>query len=195
MNTPRHRLGWLLLAPAMLPGAAGMAAAPEWQAEAAAIADRFQLELQGRLQQAMATGGPVEAIRVCQSEAPAIASRISRETGWQVRRIGTRVRNPLTGLPDEWERGQLGALAARLAGGEALPAVSAESTTEQGREQRFLRAIPVGPLCLACHGDAASQPAALRDALQRGYPHDAATGYQLGELRGAFALRRVQRER
>jgi hypothetical protein len=29
----------------------------------------------------------------------AIASRLSRESGWQVKRVGTRVRNPLTGSP------------------------------------------------------------------------------------------------
>ena len=182
---------WMLLAPLLLCGAGGHAAAPAWQAEAVAIADRFQAELQGRLQQAMAAGGPVEAVRVCQVEAPAIASRLSRETGWQVKRIGTRVRNPLTGLADEWERAELGSLAARLARGESLPSVSTETTTEQGSEQRLLRAIPVGPLCLACRGDVAAQPTGLRAALQQAYPHDAATGYRAGELRGAFALRRI----
>jgi Protein of unknown function (DUF3365) len=178
---------------ALLATVLATAAGSGWQAEAAAIADRFQAELQGRLQQAMAAGGPVEAVRVCQVEAPAIAARLSRETGWQVRRIGTRVRNPLTGLPDAWERDQLVQLAARLAPGGELPSTGSQSVTEQGMEQRYLRAIAVGPLCLTCHGETASQPQALREALQRAYPQDAATGYRLGELRGAFAVRRVQR--
>jgi Protein of unknown function (DUF3365) len=187
---------WLVVGFGLLPVMPVMpvlAADSGWQAEAAGIADRFQAELQGRLQQAMAAGGPVEAIRVCQAEAPAIASRLSRETGWQVRRIGTRVRNPLTGLPDAWEQERLPRLATRLALGEALPSMNNQRITAQGVEQRYLRAIPVGPLCLACHGEASAQPEALRAALQQAYPHDAATGYRQGELRGAFALRRVQR--
>ena len=83
---------WLVIGFGLLPGMLVVAADSPWRVEAAGIADRFQAELQGRLQQAMAAGGPVEAVRVCQVEAPAIASRLSRETGWQVRRIGTRVR-------------------------------------------------------------------------------------------------------
>ncbi|MBK9252863.1 MAG: DUF3365 domain-containing protein [Proteobacteria bacterium] len=184
---------WLVIGFGLLPGMLVVAADSPWQVEAAGIADRFQAELQGRLQQAMAAGGPVEAVRVCQVEAPAIASRLSRETGWQVRRIGTRVRNPLTGVPDEWERDQLPQLAARLAQGGEMPNASSQTITEQGVEQRYLRAIVVGPLCLSCHGDTSAQSEALRAALQQGYPHDAATGYRQGQLRGAFALRRVQR--
>lgn len=183
---------WWVGGGALLAAAFATAAGPGWQSEAAAIADRFQSELQGRLQQAMAAGGPVEAVRVCQVEAPAIASRLSRETGWQVRRIGTRVRNPLTGVPDAWEATQLPELAARLAQGGEVPSTSSQSITQQGTEQRYLRAIAVGPLCLACHGEPAAQSQALREALQKAYPHDAATGYRQGELRGAFAIRRVQ---
>ncbi|MCC6632355.1 MAG: DUF3365 domain-containing protein [Gammaproteobacteria bacterium] len=183
---------WLVIGFGLLPGMLVVAADSPWQAEAAGIADRFQAELQGRLQQAMAAGGPVEAVRVCQVEAPAIASRLSRETGWQVRRIGTRVRNPLTGVPDEWERDQLPQLAARLAQGGEVPNASSQSITQQGVEQRYLRAIAVGPLCLTCHGEPAAQPKALREALQKAYPQDAATGYRQGELRGAFSIRRVR---
>ena len=183
---------WLVIGFGLLPGMLVVAADSPWQVEAAGIADRFQAELQGRLQQAMAAGGPVEAVRVCQVEAPAIASRLSRETGWQVRRIGTRVRNPLTGVPDEWERDQLPQLAARLAQGGEVPNASSQSITQQGVEQRYLRAIAVGPLCLTCHGEPAAQPKALREALQKAYPQDAATGYRQGELRGAFSIRRVR---
>ena len=72
--------------------------------QAAGIANRFGGELTGKLQAAMSAGGPVAAVDVCKVEAPAIASRLSRETGWQVHRVGTRVRNPHTGQPDAWEQ-------------------------------------------------------------------------------------------
>ena len=48
----------------------------------------------------------------------------------------------------------------------------------------------MAPQCLACHGPRESQSPELRTALERDYPHDAATGYAVGELRGAFTLQR-----
>jgi hypothetical protein len=162
-------------------------------AEAAALANRFQSELQGKLEAAMAGGGPVNAITVCKDEAPAIASRLSRESGWQVRRVGTRVRNPLTGSPDAWEQAQLAEVKSRLKAGESPQSLVVFATVEepQGRVLRYFRPIMVGPVCLTCHGAAGAQTTELRAALQREYPHDAATGYALGELRGAFSLRKT----
>lgn len=166
---------------------------PSPATEAAALATRFHQELQGKLQAALASGGPVAAIAVCKDEAPAIASRLSRESGWQVRRIGTRVRNPMTGMPDAWEQEQLHELERELAAG-AEPATLARYTEveePQGLARRYLRPIIVAPPCLACHGEPAQQSAELRAALAHEYPHDAATGYAPGALRGAFSLRRL----
>ncbi|MBM4220972.1 MAG: DUF3365 domain-containing protein, partial [Gammaproteobacteria bacterium] len=125
-------------------------------------------------------------------EAPAIASRLSRQSGWQLRRVGTRVRNPLTGTPDEWERRQLALFRQRLLDGEAAPGISAfeVSDSPQGQTLRYMQAIVVAPACLACHGPVEAQPPELRAALERDYPYDAATGYAPGELRGAFSLQR-----
>jgi len=162
-------------------------------AEADALSTRFQQELQGKLQAAMTAGGPVGAISVCKDEAPAIASRLSRESGWQVRRVGTRVRNPLTGSPDAWEQGQLADMQRRLKAGEPPQALAVLATVDepQGRALRYFKPILMGPLCVTCHGAPESQSKELREALQREYPHDTATGYALGELRGAFSLRRT----
>jgi hypothetical protein len=171
-----------------------MAEPTETAVEAEALANRFQSELQGRMQAAMASGGPVEAIAVCKNEAPGIASRLSRESGWQVKRVGTRVRNPLTGSPDAWEQQQLAEMQRRLGSGESLQEVTVFVTVEEphGRALRYLKPILMGPICTTCHGAKEVQPEALMAALQREYPHDAATGYVLGELRGAFSLRRME---
>lgn len=160
--------------------------------EAAGIADQLGSQLMARLQAAMVEGGPVAAVEICQNEAPAIASRLSRETGWQVHRIGTRVRNPHTGQPDAWEQFALQELQRRVSAGEkAEQLVIATTVSEpQGDAFRYVRAIVTGPLCLTCHGTEAQRSAQLREALARAYPYDAATGYSLGELRGAFSLRR-----
>jgi hypothetical protein len=160
--------------------------------EAQAIVERFHQELAGKLTAAMAEGGPLRAIDVCKAEAPAIASRLSRESGWQVKRVGTRVRNPVTGLPDAWEQQQLADFGRRLAAGEPPPSVATFAEIEEpaGRMQRYMRAIPLAPQCIACHGERGAQSAELQAVLAREYPHDQALGYQPGELRGAFSLRR-----
>ena len=185
-----------LLAPLALPAgerAPAGAGDPPPLLEARALVDRFQQELASRLSAAMAEGGPQRAVDVCRLEAPAIASRLSRESGWQVRRVGTRVRNPMTGLPDAWEQQQLAGFARRLAAGEAPAALATYAEVEEpaGRVQRYLRAIPLAPQCLVCHGDRSAQPPELQAMLARDYPHDAALGYRAGELRGAFSLRRL----
>ncbi len=170
--------------------------AAEDQARAEHIVLKFQSELQARLIAAMGAGGPVQAVAVCRDEAPAIASRLSRETGWQVRRIGTRVRNPLTGAPDSWEQEQLQKIHKRIASGETLSDILVFERLNEpaGPAVRYLKPIATGPLCLTCHGPVSSQSAELRSALQRDYPHDAAVGYSAGELRGAFSLRQVADE-
>jgi Protein of unknown function (DUF3365) len=177
---------------AALPAFAIAAEQPEAQQQAHALAARFQSLLQARLLAAMGTGGPAAAVTVCRDEAPAIASQLSRESGWQVRRVGTRVRNPLTGIPDAWEQVQLVEFARRIESGEAVENLAVWAVVDEpdGRAMRYMKPIMTGPLCLTCHGEVASQPAALREALMREYPHDAATGYAANELRGAFSLRR-----
>lgn len=161
------------------------------EADPAAIAGRFHDELKATLMAALQRGGPAEGVTVCRDAAPAIAARLSAETGWQVRRIGTRTRNPATGTPDAWEAGQLASLPAKADPTAAGPAeIRATIDGAQGPEQRYLRAIHVAPPCLTCHGDPAAQPDALKAALAAHYPQDTATGYALGDLRGAFALKR-----
>lgn len=170
---------------------------PGWEAGGnavpAALAAQFQQELAGKLQAAMQAGEPVNAIAVCRDEAPAIASRLSRQSGWQVKRVGTRVRNPLTGMPDAWEQQQLAQFQQRLQSGEPAGQIDSLETVDgqHGQIVRYMKAIVTAPPCLACHGAPAAQPEALRTALARDYPHDAATGYAAGELRGAFSLQRL----
>jgi cytochrome c553 len=134
----------------------------------------------------------VQAIETCKVEAPAIAARMSRESGWQVKRVGTRTRNTATGTPDAWEREQLEDFGQRLARGESPATLNRFEEIDQpaGTIQRYAQAIPAAAMCLTCHGDVQAQSPELRAALRRAYPDDRATGYREGELRGAFSLMR-----
>ena len=151
----------------------------------------FLMELKGELTRQLKTGKPQAAVAVCTRVAPEIASRISRDHGWKVTRIGTRVRNSMLGMPDAWEQTVLKQFRERAAKGEHYAKMShAEVVTEPGgRYYRFMKAIGVKPVCLMCHGSKDQIPAPVKAVLEKKYPRDQAIGYRTGELRGAVSIK------
>lgn len=151
----------------------------------------FARELGGALKTELKKGAPAGTIGVCRDIAPAIANRISLEKGWKVTRVGTRVRNPMIGTPDAWEQQVLAEFQARAARGESYEQMSYSEVVAEpgGRYFRFMKAIPVQGVCVACHGGAEDIAAPVRAALSERYPHDQAVDYQVGELRGAFSIK------
>lgn len=143
------------------------------------------------LKKEIAAGGPDSAIAVCRDMAPGLAGDLSRKTGARVSRVSLRTRNPLLGQPDAWEQrvlAEFDELAAQGARPDELE--RSEIVTEpQGRFFRYMKAIPVQPLCLTCHGTMASIPDAVRTRLAADYPRDRATGYAPGQIRGAVTIK------
>ncbi len=56
-----------------------------------------------------------------------------------------------------------------------------------------MKAIPTGPLCLACHGETLAAPVA--EKIGELYPADKATGFREGDIRGAFVVTKRRRTR
>ena len=69
----------------------------------------------------------------------------------------------------------------------AQPEAIIESRSARGTERRYLRAIVMQPVCLACHG--ATLAPEIATAIARDSPQDAATGFETGQLRGAVTVR------
>jgi len=96
-----------------------------------------------------------------------------------VRRIGTRTRNAKLGTPTAAEK-------------EALLRLSPAAPSFAGMldgKQAYMRAIFINPpICFGCHGKPEELKPEVTAALARLYPNDQATGYQKGELRGAFVV-------
>lgn len=147
-------------------------------------------QLGGTLKQELQTGGPEKAITVCRDIAPKIANELSITNGWKVTRVGTRVRNPLLGMPDDWERRVLADFEARAAKGEAYKDMVFGEVVKTGsvKQYRFAKAIPVQENCLLCHGSAEQIPDVVKAKLKNTYPHDMAKGYKVGDLRGAVSI-------
>ncbi len=155
------------------------------------VTTAFVKELGGTLKSELEKGDVQVAIAVCRDAAPTIANRLSLENGWKVTRVGTRVRNPMIGTPDIWEQGVLDQFEQRAAAGEEYSKMLfSEIVTEpNGQYYRFMKPIAVAPQCLVCHGDVGQIPDAVKAALKTHYPHDAATGYNEGDLRGAVSIK------
>lgn len=158
----------------------------ELTAQAQALVKRFAGELKPALKQALQEGGPVHAIEVCASRAPAIASTLSASSGWSIRRVSLKPRNVKQATPDSWERTVLAEFEQELAAGKSIAEMY--RTKNDGAEFRFMKPQPVEAVCLACHGENLSP--AISAALREYAPGDSATGYSLGQIRGAFSLSR-----
>lgn len=156
------------------------------EGDARKLASQFVGELKPKLKQAMAAGGPTHAIEVCASEAPRIADSLSAESGWLVRRVSLRARNASRATPDDWERRVLAQFDQRQAAGEK--AVDINYGEIIGDSYRYMQAQGAEGVCLVCHGE--SPAAAVDLTLQKYYPDDEATGYSMGQVRGAISLSR-----
>ena len=120
-----------------------------------------------------------------------MARAASEQSGWNVRRVSLRNRNPKA-VPDAWERATLEDFDRRAAAKESPATLErAEVTIENGQAvQRYMRALPTMPLCTQCHGAADKLSPAVTARLRALYPDDRATGYVAGDIRGAMTLRR-----
>ena len=174
-----------------VPAAAGQPADGQID-DARKLAGSMVQALGAKLQAAMKEGGPGAAIGVCTTAAPSIASELSRQGGVRVTRVSLKVRNPLLGTPDAWEQGVLQSFDSRLAKGESPDKLEfAEKVVEPtGTYLRYMKALPVQAVCLNCHGDAANLAPDIRERLARDYPADRATGYSMGQIRGAVSVKR-----
>ncbi len=136
-------------------------------------------------------GGHAEAISVCREKAPQMAKSLSEQTGWAIRRVSLKNRNPKA-VPDEWERAVLEDFDRRMAAGENPAQLEkSEIVTMDGRKvYRYMKALPTNELCLSCHGTPDKIAPEVQAKLKALYPEDKATGYQLQQIRGAITARK-----
>ena len=101
-------------------------------------------------------------------------------------------RNPMLGQPDPWEQAFLLEFDRRVAAGSKPEDLEAAIVVDEpaGKSMRYMKALPVAPMCLTCHGKTNDIPATVKATLSRDYPHDRATGYKAGEIRGAVTIKR-----
>ena len=144
------------------------------------------------MQEAVAEKGVAGAIPVCKDQAPELIKAKRLETGWDIRRVSLKTRNAERGTPDLWEVRQLADFNIRAANGEKIDTMEkSEIVSIDGKQVfRYMKALPVGDVCLKCHGAVDGMEAGLKAKLAESYPHDQATGYSKGQIRGALTVKR-----
>ena len=189
----KRRLFWPVLVFALAsPSALGEDDPKKMQDEGRRIAAEFVQMLGGELRREMEATGPLRSILVCKFYAPEVASALSRQTGWRVSRVSLKPRNPALGYADPWEQKVLMEFDQRVARGEKAETLEHwEIVREpQGEVFRYMKALPVAPLCLNCHGPANQISDTVKTQLGKEYPFDHGVGYSLGQVRGAVTIKR-----
>jgi len=150
----------------------------------------FSGTLKGSLVAAMKSGGPIEAITVCNQVAPIIAEELSKKYGMEIARTSLKVRNQ-SNKADAWEKEVLTQFEQLKENGDPVPSLVFSETVnaDNGQEMRLMKAIPTGKVCLKCHGSNIDE--SVQKSIHELYPDDQATGFKLGDIRGAFTIRKA----
>lgn len=178
---------------AALPASPAALAADEAQLldDARKVAASIPPKLLEVLDEEIRKGGPENAIGVCREKAPQMAKAASEKTGWAIRRVSLKNRNPKA-VPDAWEKAVLEEFDRRAAAGDKPTGLEkGELLTIDGQQvYRYMKALPTQDLCLQCHGTADRISPAVQAKLQELYPNDQAIGYSAAEIRGAITIRK-----
>lgn len=182
---------WLLMAVLLGVGAASCAQQAQEintpharMIEGRAISAQFAAELKAALERAIAANGLASAVEVCSDEAPRIGARLSRKHGVTAARTALKLRNP-GNAARPWQRAGLEAFEKQLASGAKAETLEFFEAQTDGSAY-YLKAIATAPLCTSCHGETIALD--VQRALSRRYPRDQATGFKVGDLRGAFSV-------
>lgn len=156
-------------------------------AEAKMITKAFGGALKKELKKAMKAGGPINALEICNTKALPITETVAKEKGAQISRVSLKNRNP-DNVPNEWQKKALEKFNERAASGEDIAKMGfAEIVENDGKKQlRFMKALPTQKLCLTCHGSNIASK--VQEKITSLYPDDKATGYKVGEVRGAVVV-------
>ncbi|MGM0906722.1 MAG: Tll0287-like domain-containing protein [Pseudomonadota bacterium] len=147
-------------------------------------AKKLQQRLGKVLMSTIQSDGHIAAIDVCNEQAPEIASTVGEELGLVVSRTALKVRNP-DNKPSAEQKRVLEDFEYLWERNKGKP----PSTTYMGSDghEVWMKAIVMQPQCAACHGNSVAPE--LKRAINERYPNDQATGFEVGEIRGAFVVR------
>lgn len=141
--------------------------------------------LGGNLKKHMKKGGPADALNFCATNASKLTAEVEEKLGKNVtiKRITLKPRNPANEATND-ERKVLEALQTLYETGVRLPRHLIQKTDNGYKFYKPLKIVK--KVCLKCHGTNIDPK--LKKTIAKFYPTDKATGYKMGELRGAIVV-------
>ncbi len=146
-------------------------------------------QLKNKLITAIQNSGPDTAIAVCNIEALPISSKVSKDHNLEVGRTSLKIRNPKN-RADNWETKQLQEFAKQKKSGVNIEKLEAHEIINENGEKvfRYMKAILIQEPCLLCHGKQIAP--AIEEKIISLYPQDQAIDYEIGDIRGAFTVKK-----
>jgi hypothetical protein len=152
------------------------------------VSNQLAERVRSLLLQEIEEGGFSSAVRVCSELAQEMTLQFNAQTGHDVRRISLKHRNPKN-VPDAYEQRKLEEFNI-LNQKKELSDEYSEIVEEQGKRYlRYLRPLIVASLCITCHGPKESISQEVKTILAERYPDDRATGFLVGDVRGAITVK------
>lgn len=144
--------------------------------------------LSSNLQTAIQQGGVSNALPFCSLAASPLTAGMAAKHGVTLRRVTHKPRNPAS-RADSIELGVLKEFTEALAATPTNPPPPMVTNLTDGTATFFAPIVLNNELCLKCHGEAGRDILPENVAvIRRLYPQDEATGFRLGELRGAWRI-------
>jgi len=156
--------------------------------QARAAAGELTATLKKLLQSELAAGGFDGAVQACAEQAQGTSRALSERLAVDMRRVSLKNRNAAN-VPDAFERRVLESFERLPAGARAQAEHVEVVRTGEREELRYMRPLLTGPMCLSCHGRTERLSAGVRAVLAERYPNDRATGFRVGDVRGAVSVR------
>ncbi|BBG65772.1 cytochrome c family protein [Hydrogenimonas sp.] len=141
--------------------------------------------LGGNMKKHMKAGGAKEALSFCSMNAASLTAEVDEKLGKDVsvKRITLKPRNPAN-LAEGDEKEVLEALEILKRNGVQLPKYLLQ---KRAGGYKFYKPLVINKkVCLKCHGSNIDPN--LEAQIRKTYPTDKATGYKMGDLRGAIVV-------
>jgi len=151
----------------------------------------FMKELKGILVEQIQTGGVVQAVSVCSDTAQLLTNEFGVERGVFIKRVSMKNRNK-NNYPDDFEKRILNRFELLKQNNEINNETEYAQIITEGdyKYLRYLKPIFVQAECLNCHGNQTDMMPEVNNLIAQEYPQDKATGYKVGDLRGAVSIKK-----
>jgi hypothetical protein len=156
--------------------------------ETKAVVAPLPTKLKSVLIEQIRINGLVGGIETCSKIAPKAMQDISNKTGWEVKRVSLKNRNP-NGQPDLWEMQALKEFEELAKKDENSELEKWEIIQDENNSYfRYIKGLKTTYECLMCHSSKDNLSNDVKNKLKELYPNDLATGYSTKQVRGGISV-------